>query len=497
MIGSSRSYAIGMAHFQLAGGALSLGLMLSAYALIFGAVVGSYLYYGGTPYAPAKITDAAITILFMVEALVLLLFGAARISLAIRNDVSSRMMESHRLMPIPAWRAVAGYLLGGTTHALAFAGLTLIFAWILAAAAHVPLGDVAFNQGLLLLFAGLVWSAAALLTLIYRHAFFIALGMALLGICSSFLVYATIFLPGVLLLMGPLIGQTVFRYSSPVRLEWGFAASIAGQAAFFALFFNGACRRYRGMYATTFTATQAFLLVLAWVFVSVCGMGAWKQFLMLPRPYEWDQPGFYAMQVVASIVVGMLLSLIPAYTMAVEQGESRRMAYLAWPLVVVTAVALALIPFGTDQIGGLTWKNVGITFLTVAPFVMAAYLFCRWYRLVAFGWVVLWLSVGVVVLWLAPMVVALVAYLVLPGDSQKILQTITTLSPIGLLIDRWVEEPRDQVSPIAGMIVQWVGPGMLLLLAWALRRVKRGATEDRSGGSGMAAVGVPAPPAVG
>jgi hypothetical protein len=472
-----------MAHYQLAGGTLSLALTLGAYTLIFGAVVGSYLYYGGTPYRPAAITDVAITILFMVQTLVLLLFGSARISLAIRSDVSSRMMESHRLMPIPAWRAVAGYLLGGATHVIAFAALTLVFAWILAAAAHVPLEDVAFNQGLLLLFAALLWSAAALLTLIYRHAFFIALGMAMLGLCSSILVYACILLPGVLLLMGPLLGQTIFRYGTPVHLGWGYAASIAGQVAFFALLFNGACRRYRGTYATTFTAAQAFLLVLAWGFVSICGMQSLDQFEML-RPFQNEDPAFFAAQVVTSIMVGTVLSFIPAYTMAVEQGDSRRMGFLAWPLVALAAAVLAMIPFGNPHAANLTWLNLGFTLLAVFPYVAGVYLFCRWYRTVAFGWIVLWVALAVLVLWLAPMVVALLAYMILGYGSDVVVRTITTLSPIGLLVDRWVQSPSDHVSPIAGMIVQWVGPGLLLLLAWGLRRMKRGAAGEGSGTSG-------------
>src|SRR5437763_1483176 len=109
MIGSSRSYAIGMGHFQIAGGIKSLIGVCVTYLAIFCAFLGLYLYFDSKHPFPAGITSVAVSLLFLVQSVVLLIFGTLRVSGSVRMDLTNKMIESHRLMPVTSWRAVAGY----------------------------------------------------------------------------------------------------------------------------------------------------------------------------------------------------------------------------------------------------------------------------------------------------------------------------------------------------------------------------------------------------
>src|SRR5579862_3573726 len=109
MIASSRSYAIGMAHFQMAGGFLTMVVSLGAYVLLVLVVTGLY-FYGESGRYTATLPATSVDVLLVMQCVGLLLLGSNRISTAVRKDLSSRMIESHRLMPIPSWRAIAGYI---------------------------------------------------------------------------------------------------------------------------------------------------------------------------------------------------------------------------------------------------------------------------------------------------------------------------------------------------------------------------------------------------
>src|SRR3989442_1269023 len=52
---------------------------------------------------------------------VLVLYGCAVIGNAIRRDITTGVLESHRLMPVPSSAGVLGYLMGPSFQAIALA----------------------------------------------------------------------------------------------------------------------------------------------------------------------------------------------------------------------------------------------------------------------------------------------------------------------------------------------------------------------------------------
>src|SRR5262249_28681621 len=150
----------------------------------------------------------------------------------IRLDLSSRMIESHRLMPIPAWRAIAGYIFGGGAHAIAFALLNLVLAMALGAYTGTPMADLLIKQVFLFSFAMLLWSSAAMGTLMARHAYTVISVVLVLGGCMGAF-WAYVFLPGLALLTTPMFNETIFTFATAPRgFSMAYPASLMCQAGF-------------------------------------------------------------------------------------------------------------------------------------------------------------------------------------------------------------------------------------------------------------------------
>src|SRR4051794_7106594 len=109
--------AIAYAHFRLRGGfkASAILTVLAMLALGILIIITVRLANDG-----GRTLFGWATGCLAISAAALLLFGSIRISNSIRQDIQSRMIESHRLMPLPPAHAVAGYISGGAAPAMIF-----------------------------------------------------------------------------------------------------------------------------------------------------------------------------------------------------------------------------------------------------------------------------------------------------------------------------------------------------------------------------------------
>ena len=82
--------------------------------------------------------------------------------MAIRGDLNSRMIESHRLMPITPAEAVFGYMLGGASQVLLLAALNFVIGAVLCAMGGLQTDRWILSTGVLLVFAVFVWSILAM-----------------------------------------------------------------------------------------------------------------------------------------------------------------------------------------------------------------------------------------------------------------------------------------------------------------------------------------------
>src|SRR5579864_3812639 len=116
--------AIWWAQFRLLGGWKNLLLTVGAYAAILGTTM--FTLVRAVREVRSTTFGYFVGLIVGLQALVLVVYGTLRAAGAVRADVTSRIIESHRLMPLTAGNAVLGYLLGSTIQAMAFFAVNFI-----------------------------------------------------------------------------------------------------------------------------------------------------------------------------------------------------------------------------------------------------------------------------------------------------------------------------------------------------------------------------------
>ena len=468
-----------MAHFQMGGGWKSLVSVCAAYLLLVLAMVGLYYYADMSTGSRRGMTDAAVALIVVMETISLVVFGGSRVSGAIRSDLGSQMIESHRLMPVPSWRAVVGYLLGPTSQTIAFALLNLVLAYVFAGVTGTDLSKVTMGQATLFAFALLVWSGCAVGTFVARYLVFVALAVMMPGACILYWVYYA--LPAVSLLASPLIGQSIFAFARGGGADaWIYAASFLMQGAFFSLFFAGACRRYRGTYVTTYSLMQALLLLVMWSMAT-----AWS--MALGESVRLSMPGIrmggdrdYIPQIICSLVAAMLIAIVPLRTLVIVQRGKRRSSVATVGMLVGVVGAMVVLPMGALVGHSIAPGNFVSTAVGMGAFVVTLYsllYLTRNFR----PWVMtLIVGPGVMALWCVPLILEVVRaiYLNNHGQPEGEFGMFGNFSVVGMLISVWSNE--KVASPVAGLVGQWVvavGLGV-----WAVMRKERvGMTKDEGG----------------
>jgi hypothetical protein len=497
MIGSSRSYAIGMAHYQLAGGLKSLLGVCIAYIVLFFGGLSLYLYadMSRPGFARAGVTWVAITVLIVFETFVLLIFGSNRIAACIRLDLNSKMIESHRLMPVPAWRAVAGYMFGGGAHAIAFAAVNLLLALGLGVFTGTSLSDIVLKQMFLVSFSMLIWSGAAMATFLARHAYTIAVVVLILGGCLGAF-WAFVILPGLAILVSPMFQETIFTFSSTRSSSFAYPLSFICQGAFFSLFFVAACRRYRGTYALSFPSWMALLLLMSWSASSVFGHIYWKDFFFSNLARDMQAEGLIDAQVVGSVIAAMLISFVAICSTVFEQktGRSRLLSLL---ICLVTSMLIACASLGAFKVGSHpSLGNFMITWLTAGAFVVTAYSLVLLMSGMKVIFRILVIGFAFLMLWLGPLILEVVRAIAIERarvggfDDNPHFGLFGNLSPIGLLVNSWVVVPYYSRAP--GLIAQWIIALALLPLALFISsRLQRPQPLAAAGPSPLLASAVP------
>src|SRR4051812_48729029 len=127
--------ALGWGYVQMRGGWKNLSITIGGYAaLIFTLVMVSVWM---RPDYSQSMLQGWTAALLMVQAGLLLLLGMGTVGSAVKLDHTSRMIESHRLMPTSAFSAIAGYLMGAPCQAIGLGLATFIIGAITAAGAKI------------------------------------------------------------------------------------------------------------------------------------------------------------------------------------------------------------------------------------------------------------------------------------------------------------------------------------------------------------------------
>jgi hypothetical protein len=285
----------------------------------------------------------------------------------------------------------------------------------------------------------------------FRQAMPLIVMVFMFGSCGSMILRGWGILPGFSLLAAPFLGETVFNLGAGGGggaaagagggggMLLAYPVALSAQALFGALFFIGACRRYRGAYLTTFNVPMGLVLVALWALLSVVAIRLWPS-LTGPFAREFDQPTL-AMQIVAALCAAALLIIVPAHALATWETRHaltagrRSLALLG--MVLAGALILFTAPFHAAL--GL------ITLLVLAAHASTVYAglrYCARATPMATGILMVMLLAG---LWLAPILIEVIRWYFLPENRNDLVvhdfTLIGTFSPVGVLLVAWGQAP--------------------------------------------------------
>ncbi|MEP0843861.1 MAG: hypothetical protein HRF43_14250 [Phycisphaerae bacterium] len=509
--------AIGWAHYQLRGGWKNILATTVGYAVLIGLLIFGSVYLD--PSSAPSIYAGWTMALLALQVGALVLYGCWSVSSAVKKDISTKMIESHRLMPVSGTDAIAGYLFGPTSQVLTIALANFLIGCATLQGA-TPLGSGLVNwfkvNAILGIFAVSAWTVMVFLPLVFPMATSLLAGAVFILIMGYQMVPAL--LPGASLLVGPALQESIFgmlALGRPISPE--LMVSIVAQLVVAALCYIGAQRKYRRDDVPAWGPLLGLAVVGTYVLISMRGLSTWEVFR--PRGWWWETPPF-AVQLTLAAMGGLIVAIIPVSVAARQEVTWRRRRALHDPapnprplpgmLIVALAAAIAasLLPLAVGERWSLrTWHPqvfaslrrdqlpsiaappfppglVARTFLVYFAFLTVMSFFLR--LLFARGIRSRWLPVMfVALLGLAPLLVDVTVNGAMKRfETDDVFSAISGASPIVALVYLWSPVKGADgalISTMPGIAAQLVLGAVLGLIYYASLR--------RGAGTGMAAGG--------
>jgi hypothetical protein len=467
--------AIAWAQFQLRGGLRNVLSTTGIYGLCV--LVALFGWMRLMPDNPAAVYSGATTFLLIGQLIVLVFIGSNALTTAVRNDVSTRMIDSHRLMPTPPGWAILGYMFGATIQACGLAAVNFVVGVSTTVGAGMPLQRWLVPHVILAFFVFLAWSVMLLAGFFAKSGFG---WIVMIGIFSSMgQGIAVAVLPGLMLLLSPLIGSTIFSMrtaQTEISREYGMA--FLAQAFVGSIFLYGATRKYRRSENRALGVVPAMVLLAGWIVMSMVGIAYWDDL----RPQFGPFNNIQLPQFIGSLCSCALLALLPvgnAAQASLEWDHHRRIDDPALgrrpipPLAVavvggVLTLALCVVaPMDRRPVH----TQVLLTAAVILPFLASMrYLLELAYRLNLPGRVVG--GTYTVLLWLVPLGVDFMRSGLADSPDEEPLQAIATIRPIGAMIQIWGRGTTDPKVGIAVQAALAVGFAVLFY-AWIARGQRR------------------------
>ncbi len=398
--------------------------------------------------------------LLFFQAIVLLVFGAQRVGGAIRRDLTSHMMESHRLMPISAFRAVFGYLMGGASQTLLFGFTNVVIGAIIASLGSIGAERWLFANLVLIYFAIFWWTIVTMFAFISRHIVLLMIAPIFIGIFSRRL--ALYMLPGLWLSTSPLVGGTLFDLTSAsYAITPYLLLSVAAEVGFGALFFWGAVRKYQQPDQPAFVPLQGILLLMGFVFLSLIGMVGWEDIAsgMIRREISSDTT---EVQFYSSLILALLLATIPiastarAWAVWRQEKLAHNLAIKKRPLPplwtpVLASLICMFIMLCAPRITDLSLSKVIQIAVVVVSFLFSVHYVLRIFYRASLARGNVLAGIWVMVTWLIPLGLDWFRYGVVAKGEGETITLLGYISPPATLVGI-LSVPKAQVLP--GLILQ-------------------------------------------
>ena len=257
-MGQITANALAWAGLRSAGGMRKCFYLSIGYAAVVLGIL--FLSLAANPLHQREISQGASRLLLGAQFLLLAICAGLTILNTIQRDRTSKMLESHRLMPIHPRLVVLGYIAGGAAP-YGFAVLfNFIVGGMMAGASGLPVDWWIAANVVAITFCMFLWTIAAVAGfcgLIAAAAIGIPLVLVLLSGGR-----VGVGIPSVLMLSSPVLGATIFSGTSPSSddmLLW--VISFIMQVGVGSIFVEMAARRFRNQDMPLLPAGPGLLLV--------------------------------------------------------------------------------------------------------------------------------------------------------------------------------------------------------------------------------------------
>jgi hypothetical protein len=467
-LGLGADNAVAWASFYRRGGLRTVLSLAGPYFLIIGGLI--YLGVRLNPNGASNTYAGWANALLGLQFLFMVLIGAGRVSMAIRGDLSSGMIESLRMMPLPAGHAIAGYLSSAMAQLSGFFAANFVLGFMVNTLAQLPSQRWVVANLIILAFGVFVWTFAAFTALAVKQGGALLAVMVIVGVGGNAgLVQVA---PGMAVFVGSLIGGAIF--DARTELVGRVTLSLAAQVLVGAIFFAGAARKYRRPDALALGGLLSVGLLLAVVSVSLLA-------LLLPelfRPWYMShlpRPDEARLAFGGSTIVAMLVALVPLANLARlhvgwvrgrrDDPTLKRSAPPMWVSALVVTAVLSLMLLGLprqpDRLRAACIVAACFGFSFSVIFVAGWF-----YRSVESAKVILaiWLGLYCVL----PLVIHfMVSQAADYGDEPTV---IATFSPMGQVITATQAE-AGKLIPAA--VFHLLAPVLPMALYWRVARPRR------------------------
>jgi hypothetical protein len=243
-----------------------------------------------------------VNLLTGVQVFLLFYYGGVSITRAIRRDISGKLLDSHRLMPLSPAGAVLGYLIGPTIIAMEFALVNFIVGGVCVAETTGDVPAWLVTNGAIACTAVLLWTMMA---------------------CSAFIAQNTSVLMVAVMVIALPLGTGLYPYFAPLQviacpltagvfdsrhssdLQRMIPVGVMMQVIFAAIFFRAAVRRYQRDDVPALGTLLSFLLLGQWALCCVIGV-VYSEKLVIR---SFDMTPERGVLVVISLVSAMLIAL--------------------------------------------------------------------------------------------------------------------------------------------------------------------------------------------
>ena len=458
--------AIAWAAFQLQGGWRNISATAIGYGVVVVLILTAAAQFATVPVG--SIMYHLLLAMLAAQGLWLLVFAPSRIQAALRRDLTSGMIESHRLMPLSPPRAVFGYLVGPTVQPAALALMTFVVGCFAARGASVELPRWIIANFLVLELAAVAWVVMAAAAMTNAQGGFITLTFILPVAVNTRAMHA---LPGAVLLVPPFVGKTVFEMAGEITRVHVAGFLLHGVIA--AIFLRAAARKYVRSDASAFTPMMGLALLACWSASSIVAMRWWPE--VRPAALRWRTYDIDGLTILYTTAAAGLLAIAPV-TKSVwpsrERREPRKVAAFAEPIsAVLLATAIAMLP--AFDAGGDLWRLPRTQALTYTAIPLLATLIsvCLLAKAFYLHGLNAWMPIAA---WLALICIGPIGHdmaqqALADRTSDFAMAAWSDLSPMGMLHAVW---RRGEVpAPLAVVAhAAYVGiAGMILASSLALR----------------------------